>query len=989
MDDAPQLVNAALLHHGRSSFAHAAPQPRTADVSLITRAAREQERQQSLAQRGAIVPALAAASANGGASSQRSLGHVLVTVDSTLANACDTGDGKSDPKSGVDAQIAHERATFNVKLPSRICNLLGHRLVYGQIRSWEIALLQCLQNNPARLEALLIASPNLQPIAGQDRYALGVTELYNITPQRKTVRFTVAGSRCPSIDLPLTLVDVERVVAFHAAVSPCLPPSLGDSQQFPATPLFYAFRTRKPHHYVPGLTFFAVTCNGENPVLANGTRLVVIESGALGDYQQCDCFEFIAAVCDCDQGGCCSRQARVFDPFNDSIIDQRYCVDIDNQVLFALRNGCAFASHEDDANAIVSSSDDEQSETDAQHCQSEDKCNIVGCVESGKHQSIFAYVPPPTSPQQLTFLVNGTLSALACYGYDIFDRLRIQVSYDASIDQYAIEGAPSVQQPIGCIYQRSLFDDECCAVNSLNFPLSRKVMVATECVLEAKERYLNDLVNSVYYFTVKTGVNDSFSVHLECGDGDGKKAITVPSGCYTARLFVEALQDALNQAFVGDAEFRVDYRLFATEQLVSAGNAYRQLLKSAKPHVSTSAVEQALQSALLRNATPYTNVSFAIFISTTKTCGDGEHGPLFSLHLNQDAVARRFARLIDFDADGVYELQNLYASQSVVNAVGCVSRGHLLRWIGKLTSVQCCDGGEEVCAPCPRRRYEVQVERACGIVTLRQRIQRPFLVRRDDAKRCVSIVSVDDGKDTCAPLLCIGDVVLLSKENPLCTLYEKCNDDLLAVVESQQDIDSFCLSCVPEDCQEFWVWSSPVGFNVHLHRDNVANQCSTNYGDSEQIVQRPAAAQRNAVTRYLGFDKPTTLTGAFCYRSDHSPASIIDESILVDVSTLKSLAQSEARNSLYAAISPFDQCTTEYYAQLLLDRATGLYRTFPALTMPLPQPSAPADVLPARGASSLDPPNHLSVDLRRPDGCVYFRYGNDFTLTFQFIFSGC
>ena len=77
---------------------------------------------------------------------------------------------------------------------------------------------------------------------------------------------------------------------------------------------------------------------------------------------------------------------------------------------------------------------------------------------------------------------------------------------------------------------------------------------------------------------------------------------------------------------------------------------------------------------------------------------------------------------------------------------------------------------------------------------------------------------------------------------------------------------------------------------------------------------------------------------------------------------------------------------TQYYAQFLLNRANGLYRASPALVAPLPDLSAPRDLLPAKGSSGVPCLQSVTVQLLRPDGSAYSTHGNPFVVTFELIY---
>lgn len=1060
--------------HERNQLAVNNPQDPGGAASLASIAAQEQARQR-------LFTAVSQSCSD-------TLKHVLVTVNSAQADASRVLRGRE--KSGQDAQEAYESVPFNIVLPTPMTDLVAHRLIYGQIKSWEIDLLLRCRRDPARQHALINAPVNHEPLFAEDRYTLPITELYDIRPGRRTVMFNAQSGGCPTLDLPLTLVELERIVAFNGKTYPPLPDHLCANER----PL-YAFRTAEPHGYVPGMQFYLIappsrgTSKVHDSEPRNTDRFVVIDSGAcdtsldermhMTNSRQidgdCDCFEFVALRCRVDE--CAARQARVFRPFDDNA-QGRFAVKLPRDVRFTLRSGCVFGeqcadsktrhgvaverarsplvrkkprfnarrtpafsgttqSDDDDDDDGNQSADDDHSiddhdddsddsdpwfdwsDLESVHSETLSELmrsstsdtgnwsherSILACREF-RRQTAFTYVPPPTSPQQLVALVNGTLDAVACCGQTTFDSMGIEVDYEPLIDQFVVRTARGQ-----CSYQRSLFGDRCKSLTSLNFPLSRKSMIASECTLDDKRRYLERVLSHFFYFDVRAEHNDTFAVRLECGAQSNERVVRVPAACYPARFFVQALEQALNDAFaadpIEDADndgqdddndddvlckqndrtdskplFRVRYELFDTEQLVQARIEFQRSLAAGGSGVGSGGAAQsaALRSALATYATPYTNLTYAVFIEAR------DEQTLFSLRFDIDDNSRRFANLIDFDASQRYELQSIYTSRSL--SLGCNDRRQQLRWLA-LAKSNCAIAGE--CAPCPRRKYESRVSEDCGLVTLEQRIQRPFRVVRIGAperngNQRVQIVPTDNA-DVPPVMFCQHDTVLLSATNPLCAPHGCSDDERLAVIVKECTVDTFVLSEAPQASDEFWVWSAPVGFNVHLHRNEPRDSCTNDYFDVEQSRALRLVSQSNPVVQFLGFLTPTTLSGAFCYTSDRTPSTIIDETVLVQVKELLPLAISEGRNTLYTPQSPFDNRMTQYYSQLLLDRGVGQYRAFPALTSPLPQLSAPADVLPAPGASNVTCPTVMTVELLRPDGSVFYPHDNPFVLTFEFVF---
>lgn len=884
------------------------------------------------------------------------LKHVLVSLNAGTANAARLQLQKT--KDGDDTQSLYAAVRFGVTLPNPMTDLVAHQLVYGQIKSWELDLLFGCKREPERVRALVDAPINHEPVFGEDRYVLGVSEVFSITCERRIVHFDVGGA-CPPLELPLTLVPLERAVRFDARrVQKPLRGAPDDSD----TIALYAFRTRRPHGYVPGLFFFAsvpaaASDGGTDAVLQNAERFLVLDVN-------CDCFEFVAMACPAAPE-CAARQARVFDPFDVECAATpskfgRVPIELPPACRAALSDGC------------VNTCGDE-----------------CACVDF-QEDAAFLYVPPATTPQQLARFVNGVLDGRALCGDEVYERVGIEVDYDALIDQYVIKSARN------CTLRRSLFGNAACGTGtSLNFPLSRKVMLATECSLEQKQRYLQRVLSHVFFFNVQRNVNDRFQVRLECGSNaeTAWRTIVVPPACYAARFFVQALERALNQAFAGDAPlFRVRYELFDTEKLVQARVTYAKAQLSALQrgdgHVGGNlfnAANRAVASGLVSG--PYRNLTYAIIIEAV------DERCLFSLHF--DFIA--FANLIDFDAHERYELQSAYASRPL--SIGCSTPGLQRRWLTHAKE-QC---GAEAnnnntndvqCSVCPRRKYDARVDLACGLVTLEQRIQRPFRVRRVASDQFDVLVQVV--YDIELVLFCVGDAVLASKTNPLCPppslLHNEtrnCNapecaaDEQLLIIVGETQHNRFALSFDPfPGCDEWWVWTMPVGFNVHLHRDAPSDDACKSYFDTEKSRALRVVSQNNAVTRYLGFLSPTTRSGAFCYQSDRPPATLVDEALLVRVPELLPLAISEARNTLYAAPSPFDARLSEYYSQLLLDRSSGEYRAGSYTTGSLAQ----AEAVGAPGSSHVNCLQHMTVQLLRPNGDVYQAQGNNFQLTFELVY---
>jgi hypothetical protein len=925
--------------------------------------------------------------------------HVLIMVDASQADASRWCAGNE--KGGNDAQAALETVTFTVRLPTPMTDLIAHRLVNGQVRSWEIDLLLRCQRDPKRVEALIEAPVNAAPIVGEDRYVLGISETYPITNQNRTIRFDISASAfnggCPALDLPLTLVQLESVAWFAT----CLDNNSNwEGARVGEESIVYIFRTRQPHGYVPGLLFFFVSsgCTDFNDCNAprDADRFLVLDATQCGD----ECFEFLALrCCSAAENDCNARRARIFDPFDQECRFPRcgrlhvdvpvhcqeclrgyecpcpsqsvFCpVPVENEnshCLGCMRFDCA--ANEENGEAI-------REKGGCDRCSKPRKCCCCA----------YLYIPPPNTPTQVALLVNGVLDHIDEPAYDA---LSIVVDYDPLIDQFNTRvGATNQTTP-----SRSLFGDRCGGAQTLNFPLARKTMVASELTPEARQQYLQRTLSHFYYFPVQRCVNDRFYVRFECAESQCLVEVVVPPANYAARFFVQALQTALDEAFKAPNMFSVRYELFDTEQLVQAQLDFCKQQSCRKPATSAMFAPAGNCCPSLRTG-PYTSLTFCIFIEST-------HCNLFSLQFDCSEQSRAFARMIDYDPQHRYQLQTAYAGNALApggcSAAGC--GGGIGGWFDFACKAPCCvtsgcntagcvPSTADYCAPAPRRTYTARVDPATTFVTLEQRIQRPFQVSRLgkslESPHCgVRYQIVPSAQPGCnpQPLFCAGDVVIVSTRNPLCPPSGAlCGvDEVLDVIVSEQRYDEFTLGNDPfPQAQVVWIWTAPVGFNVHLHRaEPPSNDSAMSRYDAEKGYEQRKASQSSVVSRWLGFASPATKSGAFCYTSDQFPASIVDESLLVRVPSL--LCVSESRNTLYSPVSPFDNCVTEFYAQLVLDRNAAQYRTYPSLTSPQPQ----LPILQKAMSGQTTAIDRLTVSLVRPDGTVYHACGYDLNLTFE------
>lgn len=898
------------------------------------------------------------------------LKNVLVTLDSSRADVLScTEEACADGKSECGT-------TFNVRLETPMTEMLGNRFVYGQVRSWELALQQTCTEDKERALAIVHAPVNGEPLTSEEVYSLPISEQYAITPQRQALYLPLSGSRFPEVLLPLTLARIERIVAFrwHRGHSGARRLANIDDDDLDCgsddsrLPL-YAFRTAEAHGFAPGLRFSLVLPSklDDDPYEPdNADQFVVVDTGYSVDPVNAghwlDCREFVALRC--KRTACAAREARVFDPWDAQGSEcrkygceetaPRIDAPMPNAALFRLRHNTEHGSMRKKAGRI--GKEDRLGKQEERHNKDKDLWDdkdVFWVLQDDN--CVFAYVPPATNPKQLAYLANGALRAQAYCGCDVFDDLGIQVRYEPTVDQFIASDARGT-----LVQMRSLFGDDCGAASTLNFPLTRSGMVVSECALDYKQAYLERAVTGFHYFNVQENVNDLFLVRLDA-DSNNYVPVEIPEACYPARFFVQAVQKALNDAFGTQAVFRVDYRVFERNSLLAA-----------RAEIQRTGSANGLQALRAPRIDPYTSLVFAVTI---------EADCAFSLSFACSRGAA-FANLIDYDAQQVYELKNFYTSRSLSLEF---SDERLQReWIASVRRNCALD-----CVPCPRRTYTARVNEAQGSVTLQQRIQRPYRVCKVD--KCGNAVRVQIVHDSNTHsnekvLFCQNDVLIAARTNPLAK-NACCAEEVLVSVAREHSVFEFdlCDDPFPED-GEFWLWAMPVGFNLHLNGSAPRNESAFNYFDSQKSAIPQRVASANVVTRFLGFQRPTTRSGAFRYTSDQTPASVIDESILVQVPQLLALATSESRETLYTPQSPFDSAMTQYYAQLLLDRATGIYRAYPALVSPLPNWSAPRDLLPASGASGVPCLQSMTVELLRPDGNPYRARNNPFVLTFELIY---
>lgn len=944
--------------------------------SLAARAAYEQARRKKLAESASCTSVIRTAIVD------------FVSTQSNAAPACERGIAT---RPGVVGSMS-------LRLGDPMTNLLGHTLLYAQISSYELRELRRQQAvAPPCADVPLVDLPinAAAPSCRQEQYALTISEVYTIDDCNRVVELVPNKA---AIALPRTLTRVRSLARLSdAAASTCC-----------AEPV-YVLRTECAHDYVPCMIFY------------------LLVGGALARtplQSECDSGD---AACDPLKPGAATMCLLVLDVIDDNAVLVKHvgtvCAEppsfqpLTSRSARAIRGqrpshvfvSCGSFCPERErcaADAADHCTDDGQEwlswdEHTIMHeaeeafgagdpafpyvtlyqvpsCSStitpsSDKdcapCAKLACELPSPCGATFAYIPPPTSPEQLAQLIDGVVASIRATSHDPL--VVSGVNYEPQVDMYQVHLCDG-----GFLRYRTLLSPD---TSSLNFPLRRLAMVATEQCDASKQHYLQRVLDSSHWFVVRAGENDTFRAALfalpppphckplattcqttTCAD------IVLPAGCYSGADLASLLQQLLSHVL--GAPFVVQYRVY---------NA-----------ASTPPQQQDFGQS--KNA-PYAVQAFAFTIALVP---DGSPATtVFTLYLGSSP---HFASLIDYEARSY-------------TRVRCTT-GRLLAALG------ICDPcpPEAVRLPCPRRRYRAFVDASCGRTTLQQCPVPPIACMwPTESADCVvlscdgcSADACDPGADQaacdeyCLPL-CRGDVVWLPATNALC---DSCPCDevpLMGAVVVQVDpvIDT---NASPDDLHVQYLvrthlsgstiptpqnhnvclLASPVGFNVHLHPavpPVASNNLKPNVSSNERT-----AAQLSAVARWLGFNDPATRSGERSYTSGSGGIVLLDDYILLLIPELCTIGVSEQRATYYNQLSPFNDVLEEVYAVLVLDRGTLTYR-FSSDRFGSDAFVRVVQMLAPQSTGQTCPPT-LSFQLLRPDGSAYETGGSPLVASLGFYY---
>lgn len=907
-------------------------------------------------------------------SSAASIRTAIVDFVSTQSNAALHDSQRcATPRPGVVGSMP-------LRLSDPITNILGHTLLYAQISSYELRDLRRRQTvAPPCADTPIIDLPvNAAPRAcREEQYALTISEKYTIDDCNRIVELL---PNTAAVALPRTLTRVRSLVR----LSPLAAGACG------CDPV-YVVRTECAHDYVPCMVFYLLVggtllrtplqaeCDSGDPAcdpLKPGAATIcflvldVVDDHALLVRQ-------IGTVCDTPPNfrpltsrrtGAIrgQRPSHVFVACGEPCYavkseKQQVCDDIEQNVQTWLSW---------DEHTVMAEAERAFGEGDGTFpyitlyqvascsgvAPSDPCCDSKPprCEPPSPCGATFAYVPPPTSPEQLASLIDGVVASIRAASCHTSTALHgvTGVDYDAQIDMYSVKLSNG-----GFVRYRTLLTPD---TSSLNFPLRRLRMVATEQCFTSKQQYLQRVLDGTHWFVVNAD-NDTFRVALNTPAAAGSTCqtttcanIVVPSGCYTGTDLAALLQQLLTMTF--GVPFTVQFRVYNVE--------------------STPPNREPLGENY--NA-PYAVQAF-VFTIALSDCAPPTS--TFTLYL---AATPHFAALIDYEA-------------RCYRRVRC-TKG---RFLAALPGCDPCPP-PGVTLPCPRRRYRAFVDQSCGQTTLQQCAVAPTPCTwptEPAPHGCIVLACEACASDECDPddecdtnaccfPYCQGDVLWLPATNPVCAT---CGDDkkgvplmgaivvaIDPVIDTNASPDELHCSYLvrthlsakgtpaPPPNSVVCALASPVGFNVHLHPalpPVASNNLKPSVSSSERV-----AAEWSAVARWLGFDNPATRSGETSYTSASGGTVLLDEYILLRIPELCTIGLSEHRATYYNQLSPFDDVLEEVYAVLVLDRGSLAYRYsstrfandgFLRAVQFLTRPSSGQTCTPT-----------LSFQLLRPDGSPY------------------
>ena len=662
-----------------------------------------------------------------------------------------------------------------------------HRLLFAQINAREYKLCrEAEQKSCAELIDLVCACP-INPetqVGAPQSHVLAITEKFCIDSSNQTLSLESNRTLHP-FTLPknktwiksIECVRNEAVQYYYDSVTGCR--DLVDGV------LHLHIETCEPHHFVPGIKFALLNGSGLVPdpyvdsfeECEQLTDLLCGETPMVEVYDVLDGFRFLASPCkqrafvqpDCDTN--CTQ----IGPFssNGSVIAghmfRRSCyADVNRQHYLQAEIGDEryfFARHE----------------------QCNDERGAVG------------YIACCTTPHQLAQFANqivesGIWSGIAMHAVR-------EVQYDALQDEYTVQFVGDNEEPIVKRTKNLLGS----AVHHSPVSLSRNAMLATAKCPEAKELYLRRALRGGYFFEIKEGVNDRFTlfIHLkECSEVR-QKTVTLPPGLFKAAELTDCLSQRLNEAVEMEQEcfqFRVDYTLHPTDGLM----AWQQCLLSRKSKQDNFPV--------IGNS-PYESHTFGFLVENVQR----QH---FALDFSR---AHKLAATLDF-APRRTNFRLAHGSRpltKLVEARNCAKQ---------------CGQEKSHTPPCksPKLRalYTASVDQCTGLVTVEQKSLNPLYCGSLDVELVFShkAACCQDGPDN---QLTLPETLLMCEER------DQCCDDY-----SEEDIR--CAVSLLENCEQQQAKSEQPEDGSCLPCYECENPCASSSNCSDDISGKHTCSECNS-----------------------------------------------------------------------------------------------------------------------------------------------
>ena len=673
-----------------------------------------------------------------------------------------------------------------------------HRLLFAQINAREYKLCRDAEQKSADELLELVCACPVNPetqVGAPQSHVLSITEKFYIDSCNQTLALESNRTLHPFV-LPknktwikaIQCIRTEAVKHYYNNDKAC--------KDLIHCALHLHVETCEPHNFVPGLKFALLNTSGLVPdTLCDSyeeseqlTELLCGETSMLEVYDVLDGFSFLAVPCkkpafvvpvECDND-CTSLEA--FGSKGSVVAGHMF------------RRSCY--QHVRREHYIGAEIGDERYFY-ARH----ERCN--------ESRGAIAYIACCTSPSQLACFANQVVESGLLSGV-VMHAVR-QVSYDALQDEYTVTFAGAREHDERIVRRTKNLLGSIDHYSPL--ALSRNVMLATAKCPAAKELYLQRALRGGYFFEIREGVNDCFTlfIHLaECAEVR-QKNIKLPPGLFKPAELVDCIGQRLNEAVDMEREcfdFRVDFTLHPTDGLM----AWQQCL------ANKSNKQQQQNFPMLANL-PYEAHTFGFLVENVKR--------------------RRFA--LDFSECIKLAATLDFAPRRTNFALSHGSRA-LATIIAARNCADRCASEQGAIPPCkvPKLRalYTANVDRCTGLTTLEQKSLNPLYCGSLDVELVFSkeAACCEDGPDN---ELLLPEPLLIC-EQPCCKYDDvaaecgdgQCSVALLDDCENQQqqgddDDDEPCNNdntcCY--DCNDPCVASSSSATNDDSCGNSLCNSC--------------------------------------------------------------------------------------------------------------------------------------------------------------------